>query len=535
MLESIYVKNFVLFDELEVSLDSKLTVFTGETGAGKSLLLDALSLLCGKKASTDCIRIGAFEAVVEGTVNCEQITIPSEFQDFIENGRLVITRRISSQKASVIRLNGQTITLKQLQHLMSYVVSIIGQHDYMHLNQEGFQLSVIDGLSSDIRACLVDYQAVFEQYQAFKKQLNDLQSKRNLNQNDLDLAAFQYNELVDANFKVDEDTDLAQQKKTLNALEKNRDRAQKMIQSLKRIEDEAENLLGVIGSDEEFEDLTGFASTLAIQAAEYYEEQQKTLQNLQGLEAIDIDDIESRLDVIFKFKQKYKATSVNELLDIQNALAKKLNKEEDVDTVLPKLEKELAKLEIELENVANLLHETRLKYAKPFEEKVCLALKQLNILHPSFDVGLSYKPGHYSELGASAVTFKISMNPGVPVQPLQEVASGGELSRILLAVHSQSPDALNVPTYLYDEIDTGVGGLTATRIGEYLNSLAHYKQIILVTHLPQIAQFATGHYRVLKETDGKETFISVKALNSEEQKQEFERLLGGDTVLKRLK
>jgi DNA repair protein RecN (Recombination protein N) len=537
MLKSIYVKNFILFEELELKLGKGLTVFTGETGAGKSLLVEAFSLLCGKQASPDYIRIGAEEAIIEGELVVSEEKLDDDFKSFLENGRLVITRKLSRDKSSVVRLNGQSISLKQLRQLMKDYVSIVGQHDYMNLCDESFQLALIDSQSKDLPNKLLTYQACYRDYLVLQKKLNTHQRKKSEISHDLDLAKFQYDELDSQHFELGEDVKLEDTKRKLKVVSKGKKSYLQLSKKYKDLADNAQevhHLLKDIVDDDLTLKMQSFVENITIHSTDFSSECESKRQEFEQLSTLDIDQLESRLDTLFKFKKKYGVTSSDDLLEIKGKLKKKLDLIDQSDDDFPKLERSFLEKQDELKTLSKGLDACRRSCLNSFESMVNTALKELNIAFPQFSVDLNYEEASFHSTGSNTAQYSISTNPGQPSSLLKNVASGGELSRILLAIQSQSPHISVIPTLLYDEIDTGVGGLTANSIGHYLSKISEFHQIIVVTHLPQIAQFSSHHFLIDKLSSENKTDIVVSMLDKSAHKRELERMVGGQTVLSSL-
>ncbi|RAP36857.1 hypothetical protein DID80_04780 [Candidatus Marinamargulisbacteria bacterium SCGC AAA071-K20] len=538
MLKSIYVKNFILFEELELVLDKGLTVFTGETGAGKSLLVEAFSLLCGKQASSECIRIGENEAVIEGELKLDLNKLDEELKSFLDSDRAIITRKISKDRSSSVRLNGQSITLKQLKRLMKDYVSIVGQHDYMNLCDERFQLSLIDSQESNILNELEVYKTLYKNYLDLKRQLKSSQVQQNELSKDLDLAKFQYEELYTHDFKPEEDIKLDASKRNLKEVGKGK----KIFSSLSRKLDELATIsqdisssLAKLTEDELSLELHSFIQNVSLNSSDYSNDCRVRSQEFELLSTIDVNELESRLDLIFKFKKKYSVNSTEQLNDIKENLKQKLSHIDQTNSDFPKLESEFLAFKKKLKKQAKLLDTLRSGPIQNFQELVNNALKKLNISFPQFTVDLKYNEEDFSDLGSNSIQFNISTNPGQPSDTLKKVASGGELSRILLAIQSQSPNLSVIPTLLYDEIDTGVGGLTGNSLGDYLAKISERHQIIVVTHLPQIAQFSNNHFFINKKSKQDNTEITVSKLDNPDHKKELERMLGGESVLRAVK
>jgi DNA repair protein RecN (Recombination protein N) len=537
MLKQLKIQDFAIIDHCELEFQNGFTVFTGETGAGKSIIMDALSMLMGKPGSEQLIKSTSEYAWVEGVFQLQNI--PDILHDFVDSdGMVIIQRKLSRQKDSIAKLNGHSVPLKLLKSIVPQFVSIVGQNEHIAVANTDYQLKWLDlHLSEDEEAVKNTFKSAYSAYQELKKKAETLlQNDRDLHQK-IEFLQFQHADITSQNFKIDEeDTLTAHRKQTQNKL--------KITQSL-------EQLSGSMASAQEHIQASlkpsGFLSTIdakwepvstALQScldtlseqAAFIESETQTLSQDEP----DIDAIESRLDTIFKYKTKYHQPHLNQLLDYQEKLGGDIKSLEILVHQKTTIETDLNEAFKTACIYAEKLSKIRHKHAQAIQKNIENTLKSLHFQSPKFNVTLNYSTDTLTHEGGDTPSFEVSLNPGEPLKPLAKVASGGELSRIMLALRSEFIDKSEPQTLIFDEVDTGIGGLTANTIGQFLKKISDTSQLLCITHLPQIARLADHHLLVQKTHTEKSTSTQVFPLSESEKKQELHRMLGGSEVIQEL-
>jgi DNA repair protein RecN (Recombination protein N) len=527
MLTHLVIHNFALISTLELDLKPGFTVLTGETGAGKSIIIDAIGLLLGNPSHENMIQSGQEEAIVEGV-----FTLKSSDQP------MIVYRKISRNKANnSAKINGETVTLKALKQRASEWINIIGQHEHTHLFSQEKQMRLLDSTSDDIQGYHARYLSVFKTYKALEKKLleeekmaADLIEKK-------DFIQFQLDELAPHGFSIEEE-------ETLNTYKKNLKNQQRFLNQLRESQSTIDSIQEglntlrrqIPGISEMGVECESWHETL-LKTGESLEEYTQALfqkaQELNQWEKRDIEDVESRLDLIFKLKTKYKKQTLAELISYQHTLESQLeqaNAFEHNNSELIRLKTEAFN---ELTALGKELTKARLQTAKTLSSAIESTLKELHFTHPTFVIEI--KPAEAPlESGFDTIDFLLSANPGEPPKPLIKIASGGELSRVMLALKSVSYQSSSIETLIFDEIDTGVGGITANTIGNLLYRISESSQVLCITHLPQIAHLANNHLYIRKEATSNRTDIHANWLSLDEKKQELLRMVGGESVLENL-
>ena len=534
MLVNLHVKNLALISEVDVDFNEGLVVLTGETGAGKSLVIGSVNLALGEKASKDLIRTGTDYSLVELTFKVSDLvaTALKDMDIYMENdSEVVVTRKISKDR-SVAKINGETVNLKTLKAAMSLLVDIYGQHEHQTLLYKKNHLSFLDDFAkNEIGDLLSEVSDEYKNYKKLLKALEEMQMDSSTQAKELEFAKYEIKEIESANLTEGED-------ETLEAEFKKMNNSQSTSQSLS----EAYECLtaGDINVSSALAKAVDAVNRISIED-EQIENIKKSLYDVDSLvsqTSTDINDynkmlefdpervkeVEDRLDTINTLKMKYGQTVeliLDYLKDRQDFVDRINNYEEELE----KLNAELKTSKKTLEKLSADLSTKRKKSAKDFEKKVVKALEELNFLSVEFKV--DFKTKDLSADGIDDIEFMLSTNPGEPLKPLGDVASGGELSRIMLAIKSVMASADEVDTLIFDEIDAGISGKTATAVGEKLDLLARKNQVICISHLSQIASMADSHYLISKSVRDDKTYSEVEKLDREASIQELARLSGG--------
>ena len=533
MLDRLMVKDLALIEKSVVEFGPGLNILTGETGAGKSILLGSIQLALGQKANKDMIRHGSEQALIELSFSLEEekeAALKELEEDLeIEEGSLIIRRKISEKK-SENRVNDLSVTLAKLREISGELLDLHGQHEHHSLLKEGAHLAILDSFMTRRGGrILSEVKEAYENYREKKKKLEAYSLPEEERKRELDFLQFELEELSSANLKPGEEEQLSKD----YAVYENRDRLKSL---LLRVQEEladrdfhgpVKNLEEAVTFDESLKNVLDTAYELeavgedCLRAVEHY------------LDHSEMDEekfflLGERLDTIRSLMMKYGGTEEKAL----EALSKKeerLRFLTDYEKEKALMEEALARSEEELREKAERLSLERQKTAKELEERIQQEMQELGFLDTRFTFRFEKKK-EISEKGLDEVESYVSLNPGEPLRPLREVGSGGELSRIMLSIKTVLADTDAVPTLIFDEIDTGISGRTAEKVGEKLEKIAKNHQVILITHLPQIAAKADRHFLIEKNVQEGKTKTEIHTLNEEASVKELARLLGGEEL-----
>lgn len=538
MLNSLTVKNYALIDELHLSFGGKLNIITGETGAGKSIILGALGLLLGQRADSTSLLDKTSKCVIEGEFDSSTKFINEFFSenDLDRDEKIIIRREISKEGKSRAFINDTPVTISQLKELGNLLVDIHSQHETLLLNNSGFQLSVVDSFAG-IDSQLTSYKERFVLYKELISQIRDLKVQESKAKADQDYFNFQYNELVEADLeKGERKTQLENELLSLSHAEEIRSGLSKVDDLISGSEP---NILSMVSSSVQI--INGLAK--------YNVRLEDVSQRLKSvhLELKDISNetigigedvtpdpqrlgiINERLNLLNHLEQKHRVNSTDELIALKNELNNKLGFLESMDEQIEKLEKERSSVFARLLELADFISIARIKSIPVIESKIKKVLGELGMPNAILKIEhVLLAETDFNKSGKDSVRFLFSANKGVAYSEISKVASGGELSRLMLSLKSIVAKLIELPTIIFDEIDTGVSGETAHKIGNVMNELSKSIQLVAITHLPQIASRGEEHYFVYKEVVGKRTFTKVRQLSSAERIVEVARMLSGD-------
>lgn len=544
MLLNLHVKNFAIIDEVEVYFKDKLNILTGETGAGKSIIIGSINVALGGKVTKDIIRKGADYALVELIFQVEDKNVLkaiSELDVPLEEEQIIISRKIMNGK-SICKVNGETVTTNVLKNIASLLIDIHGQHEHQSLLYKEKHLEIVDRYAKDyIGDIKKELEAVYNQYIEVKNKLNELKIDDDKRLREISFLEYEINEIRVAALKLGEDEILGAEYRRLSnaktiaeglgnvhSLMSNQesgsagDQIGRAIKSLTKLVDYDSSITRIL---EEMEDIESLVNDFNRELSEY-------LSGLNNNEE-DFTNIEQRLNLINHLKSKY-GNNISEILNHCKESEKKLEEYNNYEDTILLLTKQQKQLEDNLNHLSEKLSGIRQEKAKELTYKMREALIDLNFLDVKFEM-VFRKLGHYTSCGFDEGEFEISTNPGEELKPLSKVASGGELSRIMLAIKSVLADKDDIDTLIFDEIDVGVSGRTAQKVSEKLSMISKNHQVICITHLAQIAAMADAHYIIEKTTDGISTKTSILSLSETESINELARILGGavitDTVI----
>ena len=536
MLERLHIKNIAVIDEAEIEFNKGFNVLTGETGAGKSIIIDSINMVLGERTSKSIIRNGEKKAVVEAMFsidNPEIIKTLDESGIEVEDGILIIYRDLNTDGKSLCKINGSMTTASGIREIANMLINIHGQQDNQSLLTPSSHINFLNNYSN-LETMLSEYRDCYNKVKEIKEKLNSLQFDEREKERQIDLYSFQIKEIDDAKLVVGEDEQLTERRKFIGGISKISETLNYSHDALYNSERSAyDTLSSVTGS---FISITEYDSKLN----EIYERLNSTSIELEDIiyqirdyrDSMDFDEseadsIEARLDLINTLKRKY-GNTIEEIIKYKNEIENKLYSITKSDEETEKLNKELAIAMNTRNCIATEITKIRKKFATELSEKICKELADLDMSKVKFDVQI--KECEYNKNGCDNVEFLISVNAGEPLKPLSKIASGGEMSRIMLAIKSIFSDSDPVDTLIFDEIDTGVSGRAAQKIAEKINKIAGNKQILCITHLAQIAAMASTHFLIEKNVEAEHTYTKVTPLDENSRKKELARIIGGAQI-----
>lgn len=538
MLRRLRISNYALIEHLEIEFKPGFTVITGETGAGKSILLGALGLVLGSRADTTVLHDKNSKCLVEAVFDLENLPFFPQFfreNDLEFDNECILTREISVSGKSRAFINDTPVNLIVMKALGERLVDIHSQHDALLLGDSAFQLHIIDSLAHNETA-LREYSQVFEKWTQCRIDLQQLKAVANDNQAEIDLIHFQLDELLKCKLQAGEYDELQQKADTLSHAEEIRsglfaagellNRAdQNVIQMLKdsiwQLNKSARYLPEIKQMAERFENVLIEVKDLAREA--------ETLEQKIQFDPAEIEKIQARISFLRQLMLKHRVSHPDILIQVEKELAGRLEKIEKKDILIAQQTHNLQQLELKLKEKAVVLTNSRKKMIPEMERSVRLLLVQLGMPNARFEAVLETADG-FSISGADRLQFMFSANKGGRTEELSRVASGGEMSRLMLAIKSLTSGKKMIPTIIFDEIDTGVSGEIAAKVGRIMGSMANQTQLIAISHLPQIAGKASHHLLVYKREDDKRTRSLIIQLNEQQRLDEIARMLSGDVI-----
>lgn len=537
MLKSLTIQNYALIDSLHIELGEGFSTITGETGAGKSILLGALSLLVGQRADTDALLDKNRKCIVEATFDISPYHLETFFeQNEIDYAQLSIIRReILETGRSRAFVNDTPVNLSVLKELGEKLIDIHSQHQNSYLTEWGFQLKVLDIIAGN-QALLQQYRESFRRYHDLKKELADLIALSEKGQQELDYLQHQYNELDQAKLRQGEQQELEEEVKVLSNAEEikqyvgyasailNAEDRGTLIQ-LKEI---LHYLSRIKTLFPKVDPLLQRIDALYIEARDITDELERLYESVE-LDPEKLETTRQRLDFLYTLCQKHRVQNADDLIELYRQLGEKLQSIQSFGDSIEKVRRQLEEETQRLTGIAEQLRSNRQKIVPAFEEEIMQILRQLGMPHAVFSVAFEQLP-EFHTTGLDAVTYLFSANRQVPPQDIAKVASGGEISRVMLALKSVIARSLAMPTIIFDEIDTGVSGEIADKMGQIMKSMANHMQVISITHLPQVAAKGKNHYLVYKSDTDKGAHTQIKALSAEERVMEIAKMLSGKEI-----
>ena len=535
MLSLLHIENIAVIEYADISFDAGFNVLTGETGAGKSIVIDAISAILGERAYRDMIRTGTEKALVRGV-----FTDVPEIAWFAENGvpydsEVVIHREVYLDGKNICRVNGVLVTVSILRKLGIQLINIHGQHDSAALFDENNHLLLLDAFAEN-EPLRDQYTAYFQQVLMLRQEIRRMSMDESEKLRRMETLRYQIEEIEKADLEPDEDTVLEQRRRVLQNAEKLSDGMHAAVAALygdddtdgaaALLQDAERELARLSRYTDAFASLHERVSDLMYQVQDAAEELRSARDDL-SYSGDELERIESRLDVIHRLRRKYGATC-RDILDYLDRAKTELDEIELADDTVEKLKKKLSRAESEAENAALQLRKSRTAAAKLLSERILTELAQLDM--PKVQFACQFTETELTANGADSVAFYMSANAGEALKPLNKVASGGELARIMLAMKNVLAEKDQVATLIFDEVDTGVSGRAAQKVAEKLRSVASSKQVLCVTHLPQLAALASTHLLIDKQERGGRTYTTVTPLDVEGRKRELARIIGGANI-----
>lgn len=542
MLQSLYLENIALIEKLGIELFPGFNVLTGETGAGKSIIIDAVNFVLGERTSRDLIRNGAARAKVEAVFNLNEGDAAFAALDALgieyDGNELILSRELSAAGRNACRVNGTLVPVASLKSVSDTLVDIHGQHEHQALLDAENHISYLDAY------CHAESLPIIEKIDAIVSRRNELMLKRNSGfssererEREMDMLRYQIEEIASANLEAGEEERLNAEKTVLLNAERIRTALETAHMALSGAEEGSalsaidtarRSMRDIAALNKDYEALGDKIEELYYAAEDISFVLRDTSENVES-DMQRLEEIEQRLKLISDLKRKYGRT-VEDVIDFGKDAGTKLNELENAEALAAELDVKLDKLKAEYNVAADELSKVRRAAGDRLKRDVLNELKDLGMAKSMFDVALSDASGGEPRKGGrETAEFMLSANPGEPLKPLEKVASGGELSRIMLCFKSIFADNDRVPTLIFDEIDTGISGRTAAVVGEKMLGIAKKHQVICVTHLAQIAALADAHLMVRKYDDGKNTFVETRQLNEEEKVQRIAQMMDGES------
>lgn len=540
MLKQLYIRNFTLIDTLDIHFNPGFSVITGETGAGKSIILGAINLLLGQRADVKSIKSNSSKCVIEAHFDISRYNM----QDFFTENNIdfddtdcILRRELNSSGKTRSFINDTPVALNLMRTLGQQLIDIHSQHQNLLLNEEDFQLNVVDIIAKD-RELLIKYKEHFNAYKDAKKSVDRLCKEIEENKKNEDYIRFQLKELTEAELKDGMQEELERESEKLSHVEEIKTALYSAGTSLNsyesdnnvldKVKEASRSIIGITSIYPEICSISDRLESCFIELKDISDEINSEADNIE-FDPSRLEQINSQLDKIYSLEQKYHVSNIADLINIQNNLEKQISNIDNSDEELDKLKSEEARLLKECEAIASELTEIRTKASKVIEQEMRNRLIPLGIPNVRFSIKIENK--NISEDGHDRISFLFSANTSTPVQPVAQVASGGEIARVMLSLKAMISGAVKLPTIIFDEIDTGVSGKIAEKMGDIMQEMGKAnRQVISITHLPQIAAKGTTHYKVFKEETEHGTSSRMLILSKDERTKEIAQMLSGSEI-----
>ena len=520
MINILHIKNIGIIDELTINLNSGFNVLTGETGAGKTLIIDSLNIISGGRFSKEMIRKGEEYSFVEAQI-------------FNENSEenIIVSREINLKGRNLCKINGRLVTVAELKEFMSKKIDIHGQNDNLNLLDTNNQIEYLDSFADEeIHELKNNYRSLYEKYLYVKNELNSNYGDEKEKQRKLDLLRYQVNEIEEANLKLGEEEELENENRLINNSEKiynNLYKANELIENsaIESISTAVRNMEKIEEYSKEYENISKALKSVYYDLQEINRDLQDSNNDVYFDENKKIE-IAERLELIYTLKRKY-GNNIQEILAYKNELEKEIQQIEGLEDYINKLNTQKQELEMKMKEIAQKLNIIRSKNAIKLSNGINKELKDLEMANSEFKVEVKYTENEFNKNGLNSVEFNIRTNIGEDIKGLAKVASGGENSRIMLAIKTVLADVDKTETLVFDEIDTGISGLAADKVGEKLKIISNKHQVLIVTHLANIAAKGDYNYYIHKEVEENKTKTKVELLNEEQTLKEVARIASG--------
>lgn len=537
MLTRLYIANYALIDQLEIEFSDGLTIITGETGAGKSIIMGALSLILGERADTHAIRDRQAKTIVEATFDIKDYRLNAFFDnndiDYYEH-ECIVRREIGVNGRSRAFVNDTAVTVSVLRELTSHLVDIHSQHSNMLLSRPQFQLSVLDNIAGNA-SMLKTYSARYSHYKALQSMLRSQQESYNKGKAEMDYLRFQLNQFDELKLHKGEEDELEELQKKLSNVTDSKEALWKVETALDGEENSIISQLSTLSqvladTENNLSEIAGLSDRMQSAVIELKDIAHSVMSVNDDLsdDPEQLEQVTQRLDAIYSLERKHNVKSVDELLDIEARYRKQIEEIDNSDERIGQLKHDIEVQEKELASLSHQLSTRRKQAASDFVCQLLPLAQGLGMKNLKFDV--KFIPVGYGPSGCDAVEFLFAFNKNQDLLPVQETASGGEISRLMLSIKTIIARIMNLPTIIFDEVDTGVSGDIASRIGDMMGDIAKYIQVIAITHLPQVAAHGMHHMKVFKTDAPDGTYTSVQVLNREEHVLEIARMLSGKDV-----
>ena len=525
MITNLHIKNIGIIDDLNLELNRGFNVLTGETGAGKTLIIDSLGIICGGRFSKEMIRKGETQSFVE-------LCIYDPTSEYSVDGNIIVSREIYENGRNLCKINGRLITVNELKKIMNNFIEIHGQNDNQNLLDNKTHLKYLDNfVGEELQEISKKYKENYQRRNEIIKELKENYGDDKEKQRKLDLLKYQLNEIEDAKLKENEEIELEEKRKIFLNSEKiseNLNKANVLIgdNSVDTISEAIRALEKIETIDKKYEKVTSNLKSIYYELQEIsrdisiYNEDTYFNQNEQ-------EEIETRLDLIFSLKRKY-GNNIKEILNYKNQIEEEIKYIENLEENNEKLKAELKKLEEQMTQIAERIHDLRNKKATKLSQNINKELEELEMKNAKINVKVEYIENEFFETGKDKVEFYIKTNMGEEEKELNKIASGGEMSRIMLAIKKVLAETDKTPILIFDEIDTGISGKAGSSVADKLKSISNNHQVLCISHLPTIAASANYNYYISKQVENKRTRTTVKLLNENEVINEIARISSGE-------
>lgn len=526
MISTLHIKNIGIIDDLSINLNQGLNILTGETGAGKTLIIDSLGIISGERFSKEMIRKGEDHSFVEVC-----LYLP-ENENAID-GNIIVSREIYSNGRNMCKINGRMVTVNELKEFMQNILDIHGQHDNQYLLNASTHIEYLDNFSNkELNKYKEEYSELYNKYLQIKKELKNNYGDDKEKQRKLDLLKYQFEEISKANLKIGEDDELESKREIiLNSEKINENLNIADLEVSEKAIDSINNAIRALEKIESFDE--NYSRNLNALKSSYYDIQE-IARDISGMreetyfDEEERQEVENRLDTIFSLKRKY-GNTIEEIIKYGEKLEKEIIQIENIDEINNKLKEELNNIKSKMYNISKKMDIIRNEYAKQLEENINKELVDLEMKNANLNVKVTFdETQEYNKNGLNTVEFLIRTNIGEEAKPLVKIASGGEMSRIMLAIKNVLSNVDIVPVMVFDEIDTGISGVAAKSVGEKLKAISKKHQVLCVTHLASIAAKGNYNYFISKEVHNEKTSTNIKQLNEEETIKEIARISSGE-------